>query len=193
MNKQSTNAEISKILSRMWKNASPTLKREYQDKESIAREEYKVKIAAWRIKHEQNKKKEKDCLEVYQEKEEERKRKGIPSGDDRDEDILSFSEDGHDEKRTKMLQGPEARQQTNNPLAGLNLTIPYAQLGGANLAASQNNFQPGMLPALQSMMLSQHPKLLSGFPRKLTQETFLKRRNERLFFRFATSQYAFGR
>lgn len=55
-NKQATNAEVSKILSNMWKEAPAELKKEYSDQEAIAREEYKKKMTEWRIEKEKQKK-----------------------------------------------------------------------------------------------------------------------------------------
>ncbi|KAL3910760.1 MAG: hypothetical protein SGILL_007566, partial [Bacillariaceae sp.] len=114
-NKEASNAEISKILSHMWKAAPDDLKKEYTDKEAIAREEYKKKIAAWRVEHEKNKKKEKDPLELYQEKQEERKRKGIASDEDEDDDddSFGFSVDGRERKRSITTSSP-----MTNPFTG---------------------------------------------------------------------------
>lgn len=187
-NKDASNAEISKILSRMWKEAPEDLKKEYTDKEAKLREEYKVKIAEWRVEQEKNKKIEKDPLEIYQEKEEERKRKGYASDDDEeeedDDDSLDFSVDGKErkrfKKRSKKTASPIAKPFTgvaggmglgglqSNDLTQMmyarNLGLSNAQFGHPSLAspiASQQMQmrQPGMLPALSSNMALQ-PSLL---------------------------------
>ena len=45
-----TNADLSKILSRMWKEATPEFKAEYVEEEARKRAQYKIDIAAWRKK-----------------------------------------------------------------------------------------------------------------------------------------------
>lgn len=89
----------------MWKEAPEDVKKEYTDRESAAREEYKKKMAEWRIENEKTKKKKKDPLELYQEHEEERKRKGIASDE---EDGYDYDSE-HDEVRWK--KGKRSRRE----------------------------------------------------------------------------------
>ena len=49
-NPAATNADISKTLSRMWKEAPEALRKKYLDEEAKLREEYKIRIAEWRKK-----------------------------------------------------------------------------------------------------------------------------------------------
>jgi hypothetical protein len=72
-NKEVTNAEISKILSNMWKKAPDALKKEYSNQEAIARTEYKK--TEWRIEKE---KQEEFLLELFQENELERQGQVLP-------------------------------------------------------------------------------------------------------------------
>lgn len=67
-NKDASNAEISRILSKMWKEAPEEVRKIYQDEEATARAEYKIKIAEWRVEDKKNKDAErKDPLEIYEE------------------------------------------------------------------------------------------------------------------------------
>lgn len=49
-----SNAEVSKALSRMWKEAPEELRRQYQEEEAELRQLYKVRIAAWRQSEDEN-------------------------------------------------------------------------------------------------------------------------------------------
>ena len=49
-NPTATNADISKTLSKMWKEAPGTLRKKYLDEEAKLRNEYKIRIAEWRRK-----------------------------------------------------------------------------------------------------------------------------------------------
>lgn len=52
-NPGATNAQVSKILSTMWKAAPPEVKQTYIDREAKLREKYKRDIAKWRADHDQ--------------------------------------------------------------------------------------------------------------------------------------------
>eukprot|EP00529_Nitzschia_sp_RCC80_P031872 CAMPEP_0113459510 /NCGR_PEP_ID=MMETSP0014_2-20120614/10490_1 /TAXON_ID=2857 /ORGANISM="Nitzschia sp." /LENGTH=550 /DNA_ID=CAMNT_0000351097 /DNA_START=214 /DNA_END=1866 /DNA_ORIENTATION=+ /assembly_acc=CAM_ASM_000159 len=63
-----SNADISRLLSKMWKEAPEDVRKKYQDDEAKARQEYKKRIAEWRIEDKKTKEaKKKDPLEVYEE------------------------------------------------------------------------------------------------------------------------------
>lgn len=47
-NKAASNGEISRILSKMWKEAPASIKQKYTDDEAKAREQYKIRILEWR-------------------------------------------------------------------------------------------------------------------------------------------------
>mmetsp|Transcript_11598 Transcript_11598/g.20837 ORF Transcript_11598/g.20837 Transcript_11598/m.20837 type:complete len:509 (-) Transcript_11598:228-1754(-) len=80
-NKEASNAEISKILSQMWKDAPEDIKKEYKDKEASAREEYKKRMAEWRVENEKAKKLKKDPLTLYEEGQRELEKRGIANID----------------------------------------------------------------------------------------------------------------
>lgn len=46
----STNGEISKLLSKMWKEAPPEIRKKYKDEENVNRKEYRVKMDIWKEK-----------------------------------------------------------------------------------------------------------------------------------------------
>eukprot|EP00540_Astrosyne_radiata_P021056 CAMPEP_0116833724 /NCGR_PEP_ID=MMETSP0418-20121206/6597_1 /TAXON_ID=1158023 /ORGANISM="Astrosyne radiata, Strain 13vi08-1A" /LENGTH=321 /DNA_ID=CAMNT_0004463209 /DNA_START=114 /DNA_END=1079 /DNA_ORIENTATION=- len=49
MNPQASNAQVSRILASMWREAPRDLKQKYIDNEARLRQQYKVDIAAWRL------------------------------------------------------------------------------------------------------------------------------------------------
>eukprot|EP00934_Nitzschia_sp_Nitz4_P004322 Nitzschia sp. Nitz4//scaffold96_size78090//52314//54352//NITZ4_005500-RA/size78090-snap-gene-0.71-mRNA-1//-1//CDS//3329560591//4312//frame0 len=55
-NPDATNAEVSRALSKMWKEAPEEIRKKYTDEEAIERKEYKVRIADWRQNQEENQK-----------------------------------------------------------------------------------------------------------------------------------------
>lgn len=57
-NPNATNADLSKMLSKQWKEAEPDLKRKYMDEEAGLRANYKVEMAKWRKKVAEEKKAE---------------------------------------------------------------------------------------------------------------------------------------
>ena len=53
-----TNADLSKMLSKTWKEAEPSLRQKYMDEEAELRQQYKVEMAKWRKKVAEEKKAE---------------------------------------------------------------------------------------------------------------------------------------
>ena len=45
-----TNADLSKMMSKTWKEAEPSLRQKYMDEEAELRQQYKVEMAKWRKK-----------------------------------------------------------------------------------------------------------------------------------------------
>jgi high mobility group protein B1 len=62
-NPESTNAEISKTLSNMWKEAPDDIRQQYIDEEYEKRQQYKVAMADWRKKYDEEKRVERQARE----------------------------------------------------------------------------------------------------------------------------------
>ncbi|KAG7364412.1 HMG high mobility group box-containing protein [Nitzschia inconspicua] len=166
-NKHASNAEISKILSDMWKDAPNDIKQEYTEREAAAREEYKKKMAEWKLENEKTKKKKKDPLELYQENEQERKRRGIQSDEEDGYEYDSEEDEVRWKKRSKRRK--EEPKGKNKVLP--NLDSPAARGGtlvkgtgldrvSLSLEGSEN---PAQARFVAPHMYAQAP-LLSSYP-----------------------------
>jgi hypothetical protein len=150
----------------MWKDAPDDLKKQYTDDEAAAREEYKKKMTEWKAEHEKTKTKKRDPLELFQEYEEERKRKGIPSDEEYAYDYSS------DEEYYRKKRGRFRRKESEDRKeASASLNAAGAQggtLAGGNrlnelvhaLGQSSNSAQAS-LAAPQLMM---HAPMMSSYP-----------------------------
>jgi hypothetical protein len=109
----------------MWQNAPPEQKKRYMDDEAKAREEYKMRMGEWRIEFENKKKKKKDPLEIFEEAELERKRRGIPDevppNDDDDDDDSSDEKVQPDVSNRKR---PTKRAKSETPSSHAGVTRP---------------------------------------------------------------------
>ena len=53
---EASNAEVSKMLAKMWREAPAPVKKQYTDAEAYEREQYKIRIAEWRVDNAKRKK-----------------------------------------------------------------------------------------------------------------------------------------
>jgi hypothetical protein len=97
----------------MWKEAPEDLKKEYTDQEAAAREEYKRRMAEWRVEDEKIKKLKKDPLILYQEGEKDRKKRALGGGcsdeddeEESDDDVVKVEDrKGWDSDDTSAEEG----------------------------------------------------------------------------------------
>jgi hypothetical protein len=162
-NKQATNAEISGILSTMWKEAPDDLKKKYMDQEAKAREEYKKRMAEWRVENDKTKKRKKDPLELFEEEELKKKMRGIVDDDNVNDDDQAENSSDEGEKRfdrkdsgADRKEGPRSHSGVpNTTLGGNPLLNDLVHALGTNSAFSLERSFPYGMPS--SLLLGRAP------------------------------------
>lgn len=121
-NPDATNADLSKMLSKTWKEAPDDLRKKYMDEEAELRAKYKIAMAAWRKK-------------VAEEKRQER--------EEREAVALKHAESQQNEQSTQQLtEQQQSSEVSPQPIDQSQLFNPYmAQMG--NLLTGSGGMQSG--------------------------------------------------
>ena len=152
-----TNADLSKMLSKTWKEASDDVRQKYMDEEAGLREQYKISMAAWRAKVAAEKKAERQEREAMAMKAAE-SNQGLPA-------ILQ-------QQQQQQQQAIKQEQQSNNPNGFYDNMNQFA-------AAPQQQYMGIPNPQFFQQLLAQQNRLLAGqqqnfFPQGMMDQQFLQ-------------------
>jgi hypothetical protein len=149
-----TNADLSKMLSKTWKEAPDELRRKYMEEEAGLREMYKVEMAKWRKK-------------VAEEKKAERKEREAMAMQAAEARSTDFSADGPHGTNSQAMQNgmqpgqspghPPQQGQGGHPGMSGSMQPGMQGMSGAMQPGMQNPMAQGMQPGMQGGMYGANP------------------------------------
>lgn len=150
-NPDATNAEISKRLSNMWKEAPDDLRQQYIDEEYEKRQQYKIAMADWRTKFEEEKRAERQVREEMALRAAEESEQSVYSrnADDNDsEDVAPRASYPFAEPDNYLTASSHTHQQHQQLLSSQNAASLYG-MGALNpYFSSLNGFGGAFGPSL---------------------------------------------
>jgi hypothetical protein len=162
-NETAANADISKALSNMWKEAPEELRQKYFSEEAELRQEYKIRIEEWRknaAKEEKEERKQREDLALRKAEENDG---GLPTGSSATvEEEASSSSAAHAAAAAAIATSQQSDNATSTTMA--HFQQQQLQLNEMRLSLMQNPFVSSDSFGIRSSLLGLHSDLRASAP-----------------------------